>query len=268
MGENSQSEDVQNKKLSSSIKTAVIPCAGNGSRISPYSEILPKPLLPVGNKPLMQHTLEMLKNLDIEDVVLIIGKKVNNEYYFNIMKTYFGNGERFGINIDYTVQEQPKGIGHALAMTEEKLARRPFLMLLGDEIYARSNHDEMIREFDQSCNAVIGLKKWKDKEQIKRNYTVTFQNGFVGELFEKPAAEDLLKLKILGVGSYIFDKNIFEAIEKTPPSKRGEIEITDSINTLIKIGKKVKGFYLKGDYLNVTFPDDLKRAAKLKGYKI
>ncbi|NHI94703.1 MAG: hypothetical protein EAX96_19590 [Candidatus Lokiarchaeota archaeon] len=256
------------KKTSKFIKTAVIPCAGNGTRISPYSEILPKPLLPVGNKPLMQHTLEMLKSLNIEDVILIIGKKIDNEYYFNIMKTYFGDGERFGVNIEYVVQEKPKGIGHALSMTEERLDGCPFLMLLGDEIYARSNHDEMLQEFDANCNAVIGLKKWKDKSQIKRNYTVTFQNGFVGELYEKPTSDDLLNLKILGLGSYIFDKNIFEAIEKTPPSKRGEIEITDSINTLIKIGNKVKGFYLKGDYLNVTFPEDLKRAAKLKGYKI
>ena len=258
----------KHKTFSKLIKTAVIPCAGNGTRISPYSEILPKPLLPVGDKPLMQHTLEMLKTLGINDVLLIIGKKVNNEYYFDIVKNYFGNGERFGLNIDYVVQEVPKGIGHALSMAEPVVNKRPFLMLLGDEIYAKSNHDEMLQEFDDCCNAIIGLKKWKDRNQIKRNYTVSFQDGFIRELYEKPTDNDLLKLKILGVGSYIFDKNIFEAIEKTPPSKRGEIEITDSINTLITLGKKVKGFYLKGDYLNVTFPEDLKRAARLKGYKI
>lgn len=229
---------------------------------------MPKPLLPVGDKPLMQHTLEMLKSLGIDDVILIIGKKVDNEYYFNIMKNYFENGERFGMNIDYVVQDKPNGIGHAVSMTEPVIGKKPFLMLLGDEVYAKSNHDEMLSEFNDCCNSVIGLKKWKDKNQIKRNYTVKFQDGFVNELFEKPTNKDLLNLKILGVGSYVFDNNIFEAIEKTPPSKRGEIEITDSINTLIQLGNKVKGFYLKGDYLNVTFPDDLKRAAKLKGYKI
>ena len=263
---NNEEEPEIKKKFSNLVKNAIIPCAGDGTRISPYSQILPKPLLPVGNKPLMQHTLEMLKSLGIEDVILIIGKKVDNEYYFNIMKTYFGDGERYGLHIDYVVQDQPKGIGHAVSMTEPVIGKKPFLMLLGDEIYAKSNHDEMLSEFGDCCNAVIGLKKWKDKNQIKRNYTVKFEDGFVSELYEKPTDDELLKLKILGLGSYVFDKNVFEAIEKTPPSKRGEIEITDSINTLIQLGNKVKGFYLKGEYLNVTFPEDLKKAAKLKGY--
>ncbi|MHC1591308.1 MAG: sugar phosphate nucleotidyltransferase [Candidatus Helarchaeales archaeon] len=254
----------------SAVKTVVIPCAGNGVRISPFSKVLPKPMLPCGDKPLIQHTIEMCISMGIEKIILIIGSKKDNSYYFDIIKYYFGSGERFHdlndrIKIEYVVQEKTLGIGHALSLVEPVVGNEPFLMLLGDEVYAKSNHHEMLASYQEGF-AYVGLKKWRDKAQIRRNYTVKIKNGLVEELYEKPT-NDLIKNNILGVGTYIFDKNIFKAIRNTPPSERGEIEITDSINTLIKQGTPVKGFFLTGKYLNVTFPEDLEKAAKLKGYK-
>ncbi|MHA1145308.1 MAG: sugar phosphate nucleotidyltransferase [Candidatus Helarchaeota archaeon] len=260
----------ENQEEHKRVKTVVIPCAGNGVRISPYSKVLPKPMLPCGDKPLIQHTIEMCISMGIEKIVLIIGSKKDNSYYFDIIKYYFGSGERFhqlneNVKIHYIVQEETLGIGHALSLVEPVVGEEPFLMLLGDEVYTKSNHKEMIERY-QNGFAYVGLKKWKDKGQIRRNYTVKMKEGVVEELYEKPT-DDLIKNNILGVGTYIFNKNIFKAIKKTPASERGEIEITDSINTLIQLGTTVKGFFLSGKYLNVTFPEDLEKAAKLKGYK-
>ena len=267
---NSEQKAEMKDKIKTKVKTVVIPCAGNGVRIHPYSKVLPKPMLPCGDKPLIQHTIEMCISMGIEKIVLIIGEKKENTYYFDTIKYYFGNGERFrdqnkNIKIKYIVQKETKGIGHALSLAEEIIGKEPFLMLLGDEVYAKSNHKEMLENYEDGYS-YVGLKKWKDKAQIRRNYTVKFKNGVIGVLHEKPT-DDLITEKILGVGTYIFSSQIFNAIKNTPVSERGEVEITDSINTLIKQGTPVKGYFLSGKYLNVTFPEDLEKAAKLKGYK-
>jgi len=244
------------------IRTAVIPCAGQAKRMEPYSLILPKPLLPVGDKPIIQYHLDKCKIMGINHIILIIGTHPTNEYYFEILKLYLQSHPIEDLEIEYIIQKEAKGIGHALSLVENRVSI-PFSMFLGDEIYGNSNNKGFISSFDNNINAVIGLIKCEDKAKVRRNYTVKFFKNcdLISNLYEKPR-DDVIS-DILGVGSYIFDKKIFESIEDTPPSKRNEIEITDSIQMLINKGGKVKGFFLGGDYINITYPDDLKIAFEI-----
>jgi dTDP-glucose pyrophosphorylase len=121
----------------------------------------------------------------------------------------------------------------------------------------------MAQHFDPEANAVIGLMHTNHLDMIKRNYTVSLNSNKtrILSLVEKP---EQINSNILGVGSYLFEPSIFEAIRFTPPGKKNEIEITDSINTLCNMENiVVRPYFLEGLYLNVTYPEDVAHATKL-----
>lgn len=228
----------------------VILAGGKGSRMYPFSDHRPKCTLPICNKPLMEHQIEMMKAVGITDIIVVIG-----HYGFDVVRV-MGNGERFGITIRYVDQGQTLGIAHALSKLETMIDR-PFLLFLGDIFFVTASLAPMIEEFRrQDVHGVLATKTEHNMNAIKRNFSVLMDEaGFVRRVIEKPR-HPLNNLK--GCGLYLFDLHIFDAVRRTPrTASRDEYEITDSIQILIDDGFKVRSMNIIEDDLNLTYPEDL-----------
>ena len=228
----------------------VILAGGKGSRMYPFSEHYPKAILPICNKPLMEHQIEMMKAVGIQSIIVVIG-----HYGFDVVRV-MGNGERYGIKLHYVDQGQTLGIAHALSKLEN-LIDRPFMLFLGDIFFITESLQPMIDEFyEHSVNAVLATKIEPNIDAIKRNFSVLIdESGFVHRVIEKPR-HPVNNLK--GCGLYLFDLHIFDAVRRTPrTASRDEYEITDSIQILIDDGFKVKSKTIIQEDLNLTYPEDL-----------
>jgi bifunctional UDP-N-acetylglucosamine pyrophosphorylase/glucosamine-1-phosphate N-acetyltransferase len=215
-------------------------------------------MIQVLGRPLLAYVLDRCKRAGLDKIIIIVNPQSN------VVRDYFGDGSEFGLSIEYVGQAHPEGIGHAVGLTEG-IVEPPFAVYLGDELYLGSNHTEFIQGFDETnCNASIGLM-WVEKEElIRRNYSVDIdmETHRIRYLVEKPT---VITNKILGCGSYIFDETVFDAIRRTPKSVKKEIEITDTLNTLVEMEHDVHGFFLGGTYLNVTYPEDIAFAEQMLG---
>jgi dTDP-glucose pyrophosphorylase len=232
---------------------AIIPAAGAGKRIAPYSQLVPKPMIQVLGQPILTYVLERCMCAGLTKVIIIVNPAST------AVKDYFGDGSRYGLSIEYVAQSKPEGIGHAVGLTEG-IVKPPFAVYLGDEIYIGSDHSGFVSSYDSKRSAAaIGLMWVEDEDVIRRNYSVDIdlKTRVIRNLVEKPST---ITNKILGCGSYIFSDAIFDAIRKTPRSGKGEIEITDTLNTMTRMGLAVQGYFLGGTYLNITYPADITRA--------
>jgi len=236
--------------MSTSGIMGVILAGGKGSRMYPFSERYPKAILPICNKPLMEHQIEMMKAVGIDTIIIVIG-----HYGFDVVRV-MGTGERYGIKIHYVDQGQTLGIAHALSKLEN-LVDRPFMLFLGDIFFVTDSLQPMIDEFyEHRVSAVLATKNEQNIDAIKRNFSVLMDDaGFVRRVIEKPR-HPVNNLK--GCGLYLFDLHIFDAVRRTPrTASRDEYEITDSIQILIDDGFKVKSKTIIQDDLNLTYPEDL-----------
>lgn len=220
---------------------AVILAAGEGNRLKPITSSRPKPMVPLAGKPLLEHTISSIKNAGITDILLIVG------YKKELIQQYFGNGDQFGVHIAYTVQEKYLGTAHATGYAEDFVGKDSFLLLYGDILVDRNVFKDAVDKFDrekpQGLISLIEVDNPQDYGIISLD-----DQGYVQKITEKPAPE--LKLgNLANAGVYIFDPMIFQAIESTKLSKRGEYEFTDSMDILIKqLGGKIIGHVLKEEF--------------------
>ncbi|MAG55073.1 MAG: hypothetical protein CMJ83_02155 [Planctomycetes bacterium] len=228
----------------------VILSAGKGSRIDPFNAHFPKPLLPIGNRPIMGHHLELFKSLGIKRCCIVVGHLMDR------IINHFGRGGDAGLSIRYVEQNQILGIAHAVGQAEPHLDG-PFLLCLGDIFYLATEMERLVARYRQGdVSAVLAVKEEKTKEPVRRNFTVELDdNGFVTRVVEKPRNPvNLLK----GCGIYLFGPEVFDAIRRTPRTAlRDEYEITSTIQIMIDEGLKVAVEPIIDWDLNVTFPGDL-----------
>ena len=189
--------------------------------------MIPKPLMPVCNKPIMQYQIEEMKNLGIKRIIIVIGHLKNK------IRDYFKDGKNLGVEISYVEQRQALGIAHAVGQLENYI-QSPFLLWLGDIFFIPRNIKLMLKIFKekQACS-VLAVKKEKDYRLLKKNFAVVLhENGMARRVVEKPR---YLHSNLKGCGIYLFDLNIFDAIRRTPrTAMRDEYEITNSIQMLIE----------------------------------
>ncbi len=212
---------------------AAIMVAGKSTRTYPLTLTRPKPLLPAANKPIVIHILEQLHGI-VDEVILIVG------YKKEMIEQYIGNEWR-GIKISYCEQKEQKGTGHAVLQTKPFIRDR-FIVLNGDDIYAREDI-KSLTNYEYAA-----LARWEEDPSQYGVFEVD-ENNRVLNLVEKP--KEFIG-NLTNVGAYIFDRSIFEYIEKTPVSERGEIEITSSILMLAKekpfYTHMIQGFWLANGY--------------------
>lgn len=229
---------------------------GKGTRMAPFSDRLPKPLLPVANKPLIQHQIELMRELGVRDILLLIGHKG-----FEIAR-HFGDGSALGVRIRYVEQTQTLGIAHAVGRLEA-LADRPLLLFLGDIFFVPGDLREMFARFEAQGGGAVLAAKTDTPQAIQKNFAMLLDDGGrVRRVIEKPRhpPNDLK-----GVGLYLFDPVVFDAIRRTPrTAMRDEYEITESIQVMIDDGHHVGVARCIEDDINVTNPRDLLRCNLLQ----
>jgi dTDP-glucose pyrophosphorylase len=229
----------------------VILAGGKGTRMSPFSARYPKPILPVCNKPILQYQIDCMKELGIEEILIVIG-----HLGFEIVKE-LGDGVKFGVNIRYVDQGDTLGIAHALGCLEPYFDH-PFLLFLGDIFFITREIHQMVNIFKQEdVSSVLAVKITDNPEEIKKNFSITMdEEQCVKRVIEKPRYLSGSRMK--GCGLYLFDLCIFDAIRRTPrTAMRDEYEITDSIQIMIDDGFPVKIADVIEEDMNVSFPRDL-----------
>ncbi len=228
----------------------VVLAAGKGTRMRPFSEHWPKPILPVLGKPLVSYQLEMMAGLGIRRVVVVIG------HLGHEVVRALGDGSRWGVQISYVEQEETLGIAHAVSRLEAHVDR-PFFLFLGDIFFATENVASMVERFRTAeLGGVLACKREPDRELIKRNFVVlTDERNVVQRVIEKPRHP---RTDLKGCGIYLFDLSFFDAVRRTPrTAMRNEYEITDSIQIFLDDGYPVEAAEVVMDDMNVSYPADL-----------
>jgi UDP-N-acetylglucosamine diphosphorylase/glucosamine-1-phosphate N-acetyltransferase len=218
---------------------AVILAAGEGNRMRPLTYNRPKVMLPIANKPIIEHLLVEAEKAGIKDFIFIVG------YHDEQIRNYFGSGDRWGVNIKYSTQRKQLGTADALRMIEGMVDGR-FLMLNGDIIVNQKD----IKSLTSKDNNTMSLFEVDNTEGLG---LVEIENDRVVRIHEKVGKPPS---NLANAGMYLFTPDIFAAISQTPTSPRGEYELTDSLQLLIDQGSSV--LYQKIDYwLDTSFPWDL-----------
>lgn len=228
----------------------VILAAGKGTRIQPFSDRYPKPILPIAGKPLIVYQLEALREAGVREIVIVIG-----HLGFEVVRA-LGDGAQFGVKIKYVEQGATLGIAHAVSRLEQKIDR-PFFLFLGDIYFEMAKLDSMASALEPgTCDAVLAVKREPDLDAIKRNFVVHVgAGGFVERVIEKPKHP---RTNMKGCGLYLFDISFFDAIRRTPrTAMRDEYEITDAIQIFIDDKYHVRALEIVKDDLNLTYAYDL-----------
>ena len=230
--------------------SGVILSAGKGSRIDPFNTQFPKPLLPIGNTPIIGHHLEMFRSLGISRVHIVVGHLMDH------IINRFGRGSPDDVEIRYVEQDRILGIAHAVGRVEP-LVDGPFMLVLGDIFYLAPHMQRMVERYRRGdVAAVLAVKRETEPGPVRKNFTVEMdEEGFVTRVVEKPREPATL---LKGCGVYLFGPEVFDAIHRTPRTAlRDEYEITNTIQILIDDGHKVVTEPVIDWDLNVTFPRDL-----------
>ncbi|MTI80118.1 MAG: glucose-1-phosphate thymidylyltransferase [Firmicutes bacterium] len=224
---------------------------GKGSRLRPLTHTSAKQLIPVANKPILFYAIESLKEAGITDIGIIVG-----ETKTEVMKEV-GDGSNWGVNITYIEQEAPLGLAHAVKIAENYICNEPFVMFLGDNLI-REGIKNFVSKFQ--CNKPNSLILLSEVDQPQHFGVAVLKNGKISQLVEKP---EVPPSNLALVGVYIFDKNIFKAVNRIKPSWRNELEITDAIQWLVENGYNVEPHLVSGWWKDTGKPEDIIEANRL-----
>lgn len=222
---------------------------GAGTRLRPITHTSAKQLVPVANKPILFYGIEDLAAAGITEIGIVVGETAEE------IRAAVGDGSRWGVNVTYLPQDEPRGLAHCVLVARDFLGEDDFVMYLGDNLL-RQGITEFVEAFEadrraasaptlggtsRAPSAQILLTRVNDPERF--GVAALDERGDVVQLVEKPV-EPPSDLALVGV--YLFDASIHEAVSSISPSARGELEITDAIQWLIDHGHKVRHEVLDG----------------------
>jgi UDP-N-acetylglucosamine diphosphorylase / glucose-1-phosphate thymidylyltransferase / UDP-N-acetylgalactosamine diphosphorylase / glucosamine-1-phosphate N-acetyltransferase / galactosamine-1-phosphate N-acetyltransferase len=233
--------------MQTNITKAVLLAAGRGTRMRELTQELPKPMLQVRGKPILQHIIEGLRDANLTEILVVVG------WHAEVVCNFFGDGSKLGVRIQYATQIVQDGTGKVVELAREFVGPDPFVLSYGDILIAPENYPPI-------CAALAGAEA---VVSVKRNEDVTqggavFVNGNFEliDLREKPKPGEPAS-PWYNAGIYVFRSSIFDYIAKLERSPRGEFELTDAIRNLALAGKKVQAFELVGNWADVRDPEIL-----------
>ncbi len=216
----------------------VVLAAGEGKRMRPLTAKRPKVMLPLANRPMMEHLVTAAQEAGITDFVFVVG------YGEREIRRHFGDGSRFGISISYTPQRHQHGTADALKAARDYLSG-PFILLNGDMIVKSGDIGAMCGK-KAPCMGVFTTDHPQDYG------VVVVEDGIVTALDEKSKKP---KSRLINAGIYLFDPGIFDYVDAVIPSPRGELELTDALTGYI--GQGILATHTLSYWLDVGHPWDM-----------
>ena len=234
-----------------SIRKAVIPAAGLGTRFLPATKAQPKEMLPIVDKPCIQYIIEEAVDSGIEEILIITGrnKRAIEDHFDRAIELEMtlkaqGKYELLGlveelsrVTIHYVRQKEPKGLGHAVLCAKQFVGDEPFAVLLGDDIVdAEVPVLKQLMDVYEDCGGtILGVQEVpRDKVSsygIVKPKPVKEHLWLAEDLVEKPTVEEAPS-RLAVLGRYIISPEIFGILSKTPPGRGGEIQLTDALKKL------------------------------------
>lgn len=240
----------------------MILAAGKGTRMRELTDAVPKPMLKVQGKPILEHILDGLKSAaGVREVFIVTGYKAET------IEGFFGSGERLGLRIEYGRQVVQDGTGKAPELAKSFVGSDAFLLTYGDILVRPETYGQMIRRFN-ACN-FSGVITVTGSEDVTKGGLNFFDEQFVlTRLVEKPTMTELAQMRKEGLlkpgqtvwynaGIYIFQAAVFDFTAKLEKSPRGEYELTDAVNRMALAGHKIAGMEIAGRWVDVRDPEVL-----------
>jgi NDP-sugar pyrophosphorylase family protein len=219
----------------------VILAGGKGRRLLPYTMVFPKPLVPIDDKPILEIILNQLKQFGMDDIIMAVG------HLHELINTYFGDGSKFGVSIEYSVEAEPLGTAGPLRLFADKLDET-FILMNGDILTDLDLNDLISYHKQHGAVATISMTN----RQVEHNYGIVESdpdNNLTGWR-EKPRLDFNVSM-----GIYVLEP---EALEYIPEGQA--FDLPDLIVELIKAGKTVKGYTYEGYWLVIGLPKDYEQA--------
>jgi bifunctional UDP-N-acetylglucosamine pyrophosphorylase/glucosamine-1-phosphate N-acetyltransferase len=224
---------------------AIVLAAGEGTRLKPITETISKVMIPVANKPLLEWTVDALRSI-VNEVLIVVRKDQAD------ILDYFADTPK----VRFVFQGQAKGTAHAIQCCEQYITDK-FMVLNGDDL--RSEEDlEKLSKLDGMWQGVFYSDHPEDFGVVK------IENGLVKGTLEKPKSPES---NIISTGVFLFDKRLFDYIRKIKPTERGEYELPDAVNLMIKDGIEFRPFVLS-EYVGISYPWNILDANKMMLDKI
>jgi glucose-1-phosphate thymidylyltransferase len=224
---------------------------GKGTRLRPITYTSAKQLVPVANKPVLFYGLESIASAGINQIGIVVGDTKDE------VKAAVGDGSRWGVQVSYIEQDQPRGLAHAVAVSRDFIGDDSFVMYLGDNLLNKSIAP-VVDEFRRDGPAAqIMLARVPDPQMFG---VAELADGRVVRLVEKPK-EPRSDLALVGV--YMFSQDVFDSVKRIRPSFRNELEITDAIQDLIDRGLQVRPHIVDGWWKDTGKLEDILEANRL-----
>lgn len=222
---------------------AIILAGGKGTRLAPYTKILPKPLMPIGDMPILEILLLQMKRAGVTEAILTVG------HLEQLLRAFFQNGERLGLRIDYSVEDQPLGTAGPLSLVGERL-KDTFLVANGD-VLTTLNMRQLV-EAHQASGAIATIAT--HARQIKVDLGVLQFNGSddLTGYIEKPTYDFFVSM-----GIYVFEPRVLQYIPYNQ-----YLDFPDLVLKLIQNGERVKGYRFDGYWQDLGRADDYEQAVQ------
>ena len=240
---------------------AVILAAGKGTRMRELTNELPKPMLRVQGRPILEHIVEGIVSAGVREIFIVTGFRAD------IIESHFGSGEKWHARIAYGRQVVQDGTGKAPEVAKDFVGSSPFLLTYGDILVKPETYQQMIHRFNENNFAsVITVTRGEDVTQGGLNF---FDEQFcLTRLIEKPSREQLEQLRREGwikpgepvwynAGIYIFRPSLFDYTSRLEKSARGEYELTDAVTALLAARHRIAGLEIQGRWVDVRDPEVL-----------
>jgi dTDP-glucose pyrophosphorylase len=247
---------------------AVILAAGKGTRMRELTAELPKPMLKVQGKPILEHIIGGIMQAGIRDFCIITGFKAET------IESYFGNGSNWGARIQYVRQVVQDGTGKAPELARDFIGSDNFLLTYGDILVKPETYKSMVTRFNSgNFSGLITVTVGEDVTKGAINF---FDGDFcLQQIVEKPSVAQVNDFKAQGLlkegdpvwynaGIYIFCPVLFDFTARLQKSPRGEYELPDAITAMLRAGHKIAGCKTEGRWVDVRDPEVLAELEKQK----
>ena len=236
----------------------IILAGGTGTRLYPITKVVSKQLTPLYDKPMIYYPLATLIESGIKEILIITTPEDKERF-----KELLGNGNDYGITIEYKEQAKPEGLAQAFIIGEDFIGNDSVILTLGDNVFSGINLINKIKKASKNGSTIFGV----EVDNPERFGVIELINNKVHSIEEKPKNP---KSNIAITGLYIFDNKVIEIAKKIKPSKRNELEITDVINEYLKENKLNVELLNKNDkWFDTGTPESLFEATQyVRNYQI